>query len=66
MHIGELEPGVVLLLPCTQRIPGYKRWNCGEGKMRVDEERRTVTGVLSPQSNSFLIVTENYLKEALP
>lgn len=35
VHIGELQPGVVLLLPRTQRIPCYKRWNCGEGKIGV-------------------------------
>lgn len=52
VHIRELQPRVVLLLPGTQSVPCYKRWDCGEGKVRSN----TVTGVLSPQHNSFHIV----------
>lgn len=40
VHIRELQPGVVLLLPRTQSIPCYKRWDCGEKRVRLHRERQ--------------------------
>lgn len=64
VHIRELQPGVVLLLPRTQSIPCYKRWDCGEGKVRGFMGRgNTVAGVLFPQNNSFHIVKKNIQRQ---
>lgn len=63
VHIGELQPGVVLLLPRTQCIPCYKRWNCGEGKIGVHKH---VAARVPPHPQATACrVTNGYLKEAL-